>query len=68
MASAWSNQSMDRAEDADKYTAATLAAALIAAGHTSPSATNTEMAATQAVEIYQAVLAKLHAMQKPTRR
>ncbi|MUV14070.1 hypothetical protein [Noviluteimonas gilva] len=52
---------MDRLEDSDKFTAATLAASLIAAGHSSPAATNTDMAATQAVEIYRAVLEKLQA-------
>ena len=56
MANAWSSNRMDRKEDADKFTAATLAASLIAAGHSSPTATNTDMAAAQAVEIYRAVL------------
>ena len=59
MVNEWSSTRMDRAEDCDKRTAATLAAALIAAGHTSPTATNTDMAAAQAVEIYRAVLAKM---------
>jgi len=61
MANAWSSNRMDRKEDADKFTAATLAASLIAAGHSSPTATNTDMAAAQAVEIYRAVLEKLQA-------
>ena len=61
MPNAWSSNRMDRLEDSDKFTAATLAASLIAAGHSSPAATNTEMAATQAVEIYRAVLEKLQA-------
>jgi hypothetical protein len=52
---------MDRKEDADKFTAATLAASLIAAGYSSPAATNTDMAAAQAVDIYRAVLEKLQA-------
>lgn len=61
MANAWSSNRMDRLEDSDKFTAATLAASLIAAGHSSPAATNTDMAAAQAVEIYRAVLEKLQA-------
>lgn len=46
-------------EDADKHVASTLAAALIARGFNMPAASNTTMAAAQAVDIYRLVLERL---------
>jgi len=52
-------QKREQAADAEKQVAATLAAALIARGFTLPAATNTTMAAAQAVELYGSVLDQL---------
>jgi len=46
-------------EDVDRHVAATLAAALIARGFNMPAASNTTMAAAQAVDIYRRVLGRL---------
>jgi len=43
-----------------------LASALVAGGHTSPMATNVDMAAKQAVEIYFAVLGELQKLRAPS--
>ena len=59
MSNEWTHRIV-RATESDKYTAATLAAALIARGFTLPAATNASMAAAQAVDLYQSVLAKLN--------
>ncbi|GAB3100621.1 hypothetical protein [Lysobacter terrae] len=45
--------------EAEAHIAATLAAALIARGFNMPAASNTTMAATQAVDIYRLVLERL---------
>jgi len=66
MANEWSNQRQDRIEDSDKRSAAILASALVAGGHTSPMATNVDMAAKQAVEIYFAVLGELQKLRAPS--
>lgn len=58
MANEWSNRNSE-IEDAEKHIAATLAAALIARGFNMPAASNTTLAAAQAVEIYRLVLARL---------
>ncbi|GAB3359351.1 hypothetical protein [Lysobacter tyrosinilyticus] len=54
----WSNRDSEF-EGAEKHVAATLAAALIARGFNMPAASNTTMAAAQAVDIYRRVLGKL---------
>lgn len=58
MGNEWSNRNSE-IEDADKHVAATLAAALIARGFNMPAASNTTMAAAQAVDIYRRVLVTL---------
>jgi hypothetical protein len=58
MANEWSNRNGE-IEDAEKHVAATLAAALIARGFNMPAASNTTMAAAQAVDIYRLVLDRL---------
>jgi hypothetical protein len=51
--------------DVDRQVAATLAAALIVRGFTLPAATNTTMAAAQAVEIYRFVVERLRSADLP---
>ena len=58
MTSEWNNRNRE-IDDAEKHVAATLAAALIARGFNMPAASNTTMAAAQAVDIYRRVLGKL---------
>lgn len=58
MGTEWSHRNSE-VEDADKHVAATLAAALIARGFNMPAASNTTMAAAQAVDIYRLVLGRL---------
>ena len=58
MGNEWSNRNRE-IEDAEKHVAATLAAALIARGFNMPAASNTTMAAAQAVDIYRRVLTRL---------
>ena len=53
--------------DAEKQVAATLAAALIARGFNLPAASNTTMAATQAVDLYRQILVRLGSLgEKPS--
>lgn len=59
MSNEWSHRKSE-IEDADREVAATLAAALIARGFNMPAASNTTMAAAQAVDIYRHVLEQLH--------
>jgi hypothetical protein len=61
MTNEWTNRSGE-IEDADKHAAATLAAALIARGFNLPAASNTTMAAMQAVDLYRQVLDQLKAL------
>jgi len=58
MGNEWSNRNSE-IEDAEKRVAATLAAALIARGFNMPAASNTTLAAAQAVDIYRLVLVRL---------
>ena len=58
MSNEWSHRKSE-IEDADREVAATLAAALIARGFNMPAASNTMMAAAQAVDIYRHVLEQL---------
>lgn len=58
MGNEWSNRNSE-IEDAEKHVAATLAAALIARGFNMPAASNTTLAAAQAVDIYRLVLVRL---------
>lgn len=60
MPNEWSNP-QDRAEDSDKFTAATLAAAMVTSGQIALPA-SVEKAARQAIEIYRVLLAELRAM------
>lgn len=62
MTNEWTNE-RDRAEDSDKFTAASLAAALVGSGKVTLPA-SVEMAASQAVDIYHVVLAELQSRNK----
>ena len=64
MSSALSNQARPLTQS-DELIAAILASSLVTGGHTSPMATNVDMAAKQAVEIYAAVLENLREQRSP---
>lgn len=62
MSNEWSNRKGE-IEDADKQVAATLTAALISRGFNMPAASNTTMAAAQAVDIYRHVVEQLRVVE-----